>query len=238
MLLLLLRDEAFDDFPDIRQHVLRFFASTSAIVHGRDHPLSIILLHMQDTEILLQSSRPIFELMTDVFRSYPVTNAATWRVRLGLCDLLRRQGSYEAAESVALKLLKEFQISPSPTQKHTRVALRRLANIYSDWGDEPRAEQMYQATLAQGRLELGEDFPDDCSIFTFRGLAYSYEKQGDYVRSEINRHCALEGALNEWGAGSEDAIICMLELEETVRKQGKKLQGWEQRRKIILGGHV
>jgi hypothetical protein len=97
---------------------------------------------------------------------------------------------------------------------------------------------MYRATLEKGRLDLGEDFPDDCSIFAFRNLANLYEKQGDYLRSETNWRCALDGALNEWGAGSEDTILCMLKLEEILRKQGKTLQGWEKRRKMIFGGYV
>jgi tetratricopeptide (TPR) repeat protein len=238
VLLLLFRDESFDNFLEIRQHVLGFFANTSKILHGRDHPLSTILLHMQDADILLQSCSPVLELMTDMLQSYVSSNAATWRVRLGLCDLLRRQGSYEAAESVALKLLKDYEDFGDPAQNHTRVTLRRLGNIYSDWGDEDRAESTYHATLEKGRLDLGEDFPDDCGIFAFRSLACLYEKQGDYLRSESNWRAALDGALNEWGTDSEVTILCVLKLEDVLRKQGKELSGWEQRLKGILSGHV
>jgi tetratricopeptide (TPR) repeat protein len=238
VLLLLFRDESFDNFLKIKQHVLSFFANTSKILHGRDHPLSTILLHMQDADILLQSCSPVLELMADMLQSYASSSAATWRVRLGLCDLLRRQRSYEAAESIALKLLKDYEDFGDPVQKHTRVTLRRLGNIYSDWGDEGRAESTYHATLEKGRFDLGEDFPDDCGIFAFRSLACLYEKQGDYLRSESNWRAALDGALNEWGADSEVTILCLLKLEDVLRKQGKELSGCEQRLKAILSDHV
>lgn len=238
VLLLFFRDESFDKFPEIRQHVLGFFAGTSRILHGRNHPLSTILLHAQDVEILLQSCSPVFELMTDIFKSYALNNAATWRVRLGFCEILRRQRSYDAAESVALKLLKGCEDSGDPVQKHARATLRCLGHIYFDWGDESRAESLYQTTLEKGRLDLGEDFPDDCSIFAFQGLAYLYSKQGDYVRSETNWRAALDGAVNEWGAGSEETILCLLKLEEVLQNQRKELRGWEQRLKVMFGGHV
>jgi hypothetical protein len=200
VLYLFFSDQLFNDFPELRQHLLHFFAKTSFIVHGKENPLSLILFHAQDLEVLFGSTMPVFELMKDIFKNNLVQRGIeVWCLKVGSIAVLRRRGDYEAAESTSLKLLAESEELNCPIHNQTRADMRRLGRLYLDGGMERSGDALYQEALNRRRLHLDDDFRDKRYILAIQNLATVYSKRRCYSLDEVCWRAMLDGLGTSWG---------------------------------------
>ncbi len=133
MLYMLFCDTLFDEYPELKRHLLRYFANTAVATLGSEHPLSRVIFHMQDVGVLSGSSRPVLELMTEAFKNhFGCATTEGWHLKCGICYLLKRQKDYRSRKSFALKLIAEYEEVKGSADLNSGIIFRRSSHVYRD----------------------------------------------------------------------------------------------------------
>jgi tetratricopeptide (TPR) repeat protein len=215
-------------FPGLRTDLLRFFTKSSAGKLGCNHPISIVLYHLQEQQIFADAVRPVLEVLVDAFGENldPANDDDYWNTRIGYCVSLRDQREYAAAESHGLRFLKQSEEAFGRLHQRTRDLLHELACIHYHQGHYGLAEIEYQDVVQRGREDLGNKFPDAGCIYALRQLAWIYEDQGDFAQSEECWRAALTGTIDGWGMEDQMTIYTIIQLEESFKNQGMDPEAW------------
>src|SRR5436305_10496808 len=96
--------------PDLRAHILRFFMKASALKLGCNHPISIVLYHLQEQQILEDVTLIAFDVIMDVAReNLDPKDVEVCRLRRLYCTLLKRRLQWAAVESWGQRFLKQYE---------------------------------------------------------------------------------------------------------------------------------
>jgi tetratricopeptide (TPR) repeat protein len=219
------RDWTF--FPGLRTYLLRFFTKSSAGKLGCNHPISVVLYHLQEQQIFADAVRPVFEVLLDALgENLDPANHDFWEIRSKYCFSLIEQREYAAAESYGLRFLKQSEEVFGRLHWRTRDLLRELASINYDQERYDLAEIEYQDAVQRGREDLGNEFPDAGCIYALRRLAWVHEVQGNFAQSEECWRAALTGTINAWGMEDGLTIYMIIQLEESFKRQGMDPEAW------------
>ena len=225
---------AFNDFGmtlqlDLRAHVLRFFTKASATKLGCNHPISVVLYHLQEPQILADIVTIAFEVLIDlVGGKLDPQNLEIWSLRHYYCGILVNQGDYAAAESYGQRLLKQCEEVFGRFHWQRRYFLDELARIHYFQGFFELAERECQDILQQGREELGDQFPDMVCIYALKRLAWIWQELGDFTQSEEYWRQALTGVIKVMGVEEVFTIYFLMDLEESFKDQGMDPEAWLQ----------
>lgn len=216
-------------FPGLSTYLLRFFTKVSAGKLGCNHPISVVLYHLQEQQVFAEVTSPVFEVLMDEFgESLGPTNFESWALRYYYCNVLGEQGEYAAAESHGLCFLKQSEEAFGRLHWRTRGLLLNLADIHFLEEQYDLAKLEFQDVVQRGREDLGDEFPDTGCIIALRQLALIYEVPGDFSRSEEYWRAALTGAISEWGMEDEATTYIIIQLEESFKNQSMDPEAWLQ----------
>jgi tetratricopeptide (TPR) repeat protein len=214
-------------FPGLRTYLLRFFTKSSAGKLGCNHPISVILYHLQEQQIFADAARPVFEVLVDAFgENLDPPNDYSWNIKRHYCMSLRQQREYAAAESHGLRFLKQSEEAFGRLHWLTRAFLQELANIHHLQKHCDLAEIEYQDVVQRGREDLGNEFSDMGCISALWQLALIYEDEGDFAQSEECWRAVLTGAVDGWGMEDPMTIYIVIQLEESFKIQGMDPEAW------------
>lgn len=178
-------DDDWTFFPGLRTYLLRFLTKSSAGKLGCNHPISVVLYHLQEQQISADAVRPVFEVLVDAFgENIDPANDDSWDTRRDYCFSLRDQGEYAAAESHGLRFLKQSEEAFGRLHWRTRDFLQELAETHYRQEHYDLAEIEYQDAVQRGREDLGNKFPDWPCAYALEQLAWIYEARGDFAQSE------------------------------------------------------
>jgi tetratricopeptide (TPR) repeat protein len=214
---------------DLSKRLLQFFTKLSVAKLGCNHPISIILYHLQEKQIFADTIGPAYEVLMDVSEeSFSPTNGELWLTKRLYGNILRQREDYAAAELRTLRSLKQCEEALGRLHWYTRNILVGLSHIHLFQGLYKRAERGYQDVLQRGREDLGGEFPDDTCVFALRGLAWIWQDRGDFAQSGEYWREALAGALELWSMEDDWTIDIIVQLEESFKNQGKDPESWLQ----------
>jgi len=214
-------------FPALRTYLLRFFTKASARKLGCNHPISVVLYHLQEPQIFADAVRPVFEVLVDAFgENLDPADDDAWETRGHYCISLRKQGEYAAAKSHGLRFLKQSEEAFGRLHWRTRDLLHQLANLHYKQEHYDLAEIDYRDAVQRGREDLGKEFPDAGCIYALWQLAWIYEAQGDFAQSEECWRAALTGTINLRGMEDQMTIYMIIQLEESFKGQGMDPEAW------------
>jgi tetratricopeptide (TPR) repeat protein len=222
-------DSDWTTYRDISTHLLRFFTKVSVTRFGCNHPISIILYHLQEHQILTDAVTPAFEILMDVFgENGNPTDEEIWSIKANYCLLLTNRGDYAAAESYATRSLKQCGEVYGRLHWRTRMHLLELGDVYYCQSLYEPAERQYKDILQRGREDLGHEFPDDECIFALQHSAWICEERGDFAQSEDYWRAVLAGAIINWSMEDERATYLIAELEKSLKYHGMDPEAWLQ----------
>jgi hypothetical protein len=221
-------DDDWAMHSDLSAHILRFFTKIAAARLGCNHPICIVLYHLQGQELFGDAVRPVFEVLMDLFEEDShSTVREVWDLKVCHCCIMRKYGGYFAAKSTCLRALKRSEDVYGRLHWRTRSFLNMLGTIHHAQGLHDLAEAKFQDALQRGREDPRGDFPDEDSVSTLQILAVIYESRG-FVQSEEYWREALDGAIKVWGIEDECTIYLVNELERSFKRQGKDPEAWLQ----------
>ena len=228
-LLFVFSDRDWTMYPDLSTHILRFFTKTSAAKLGCNHPLSIVLYHFQEQQVFTDTVRPALEVLMNVFgENLDPISEEFWYIKEDYCTMLRDRGDYVVAQSHGLRFLKQSEEVYGRLHLRTRYILLEIGYNHYHLGLDDLAEAEYLDVLQRGREDLGDDFPDRNCIDALQGLAWLYERQGNFVRREECWRAALGGTIEKWGMENVFTTYVIIELEDSLRNQGMDPEAWLQ----------
>lgn len=214
---------------DLYWRLLQFFTKLSAAKLGCNHPISIVLYHLQEQRTLADAIRPTFEVLMGVCEeNLSPTNEELWQLKVVYCNTLIQLGDDATAESYALRSLKQCEEANGRLHLRTRELLVELGDLYRYQRLYELAESGYQDALQRGREELGDKFPGIICIYAFQGLAWIWEKRGDFAQSEEYWREVLALSLAVWDIEDELPIYIIAQLERSFRNQSKDPEAWLQ----------
>jgi hypothetical protein len=214
--------------PDLRAHLLRFFTKIAAATLGCNHPICIVLYHLQGQELFPDAVRPAFEVLMDLFEEDPHGMVGeVWNLKEYYCRIMKRQGDYFAAQSICLRALKQSEDVYGRLHWRTRSFLCELGAIDHAHGLHDLAEAKFQDVSQREREDPKGNFPDEDGVYALHMLASIYENR-DFVQGEEYWREALEGAIKVWGRGNKYTIYLASELERSFKRQGKDPGAWLQ----------
>lgn len=213
---------------DLSAHLLRFFTKMAAARLGCNHPICIVLYHLQGQELFTHAVRPVFEVLMNLFEEDPHGTAdEVWNLKEYYCRIMQKQRDYFTAKSICLRALKQSEEVQGRLHWRTRSFLYELGMIHHAQGLHDLAEAEFQDVLQRGREDPRGDFPDEDGVYALRMLASIY-KNRDFVQSEGYWREAIQGAIKVWGGGDEYTIYLVSELERSFTRQGKDPESWLQ----------
>ena len=206
---LLFSDDRWQNFPDLRFNILRFFAEMSVDVLGEDSLLSTIIRLSRSPAVFQGSSQKVLQEVLDLSR-FPLVKDTNevGPLKRAECDILRVNHDYAGAEKVAKALIAECEVLHGLYHDETRRALRRLAHVYLDQNRYREAENVYLDVIYRSHQELADNYLDDSCIFAYQNLAYIYDKQGDLGRAKTFWRIAYGGNVYLFGANYYDTQYC------------------------------
>jgi hypothetical protein len=145
--------------PDLRAHILRFFMKASALKLGYNHPISIVLYHLQEQQILEDVTIMAFEVLMDVAReNLDPTDLEVWHLREIYCRILKKRLQWAAAESCGQRFLKQYEDVLGQFHVYSRHLLLGLGCANYEQGLSELAERQLQDVLQRGREDLEDRF--------------------------------------------------------------------------------
>jgi tetratricopeptide (TPR) repeat protein len=224
-----LSDHKWTKHLDLSMRLLQFFTKSSAAKLGCNHPISIVLYHLQEKRIFADTIRPAYEVLMDVSEeSFSPTSEELWLTKYLYGNILRQREGYAAAELHTLRSLKQCEEVLGRLHWHTRNFLVELSDLYLFQGLYELAGRGYQDVLQRGREDLGGEFPDHTCVYALRGLAWIWQDRGDFARSEEYWREALAGAVELWSMEGDWTIYMIVQLEASFKGQGKDPEPWLQ----------
>ncbi len=131
--------------------------------------------------LILENERVIRDGKSGKNKKYWVQHPARFTL-INLARLYKRQGIYEKAETLYLRLLSIDEKAIGPENPNTASTLMELANVYKDQGKYNKAEPLYQRALSIKEKSLG---PEHSGTGTaLNNLASLYAIQGKYNKAE------------------------------------------------------
>lgn len=214
---------------DLSAHLLRFFTKMAAARLGCNHPICIVLYHLQGRELLTDAVRPVFEVLMNLFEEnlHGIVDEV-WNLKVYYCRIMQKQRDYFTAKSICLRALKQSEEVYGRLHWLTRIFLHELGMIHHAQGLYDVAEAEFQDVLRRGREDPRGGFPDENCVYSLQMLASTYENR-DFMQSEQYWREALEGAIKVWGRGDEYTIYLASELERSFQRRGKDPEAWFQR---------
>jgi hypothetical protein len=223
-------DNDWSLYPDLRTHVLRFFTKVSAARLGCNHPMSIVLYHMQEQDIFASAVTPAYEVLMDVSgENLSPEHEEVWRIKDNYCSMLRRRGEYAAVDSHGLRFLNQCEEVFGRLHWRTRSLLLELGDVHHWQGLHEIAECEYQDILQRAREDLGDEFPDDLCIYALQHLAMISEDRGDVAQSKEYWRQMLAGAIKKLGMHDERTTHLTVLLEKSFRRQAIDPDAWLQK---------
>lgn len=190
-------------FGEARQRILNFSASMSSKILGSEHPLSITLAHLQDVKCLDKSAEPSLRYLVQILpKRLGHGHQEVLLLQDSLAVILIRQERYEKAEAVLINAAAESESYHGFHHEHTRIYLRRLANMYlhqEKWakGEETcknilhRDELAVEAALIEYENEQIHSHTarprpalKESSVRTMQDLAFLAAQRGDFDECE------------------------------------------------------
>jgi len=215
--------------PDLRAHILRFFMKASALKWGCNHPISIILYHLQEQQILEDVTLIAFEVIMDIAReNLDPTDVEVCYLGEFYCRILNNRFQWAALESWGQRFLKQYEDVLGQFHLYCRELLFELSFASYEQGLGELAERQLQDVLQRGREGLEDQFPDWTCINALRILALIWEDRGDFTQSEYYWRQMLAGSIKEWGEKDELTFSYLAELERSFKYQGKDPEAWLQ----------
>jgi hypothetical protein len=212
---------AFDDrdlalYPDLSAHILRFFTTASATKLGCKHPVTIILYHLQEPQILADVVTMALEVLMDV--AGEKLDPEVWSLKDFYCSILRWRGEYAAAESYGQRFLKQFEEVFGRFHRRTRDFQAAVSVHHFFQRLDELAEREYQDIRQRGHEDLGYRFQNRFCIHALRPLAWIWEERGDFTQSEEYWRQALAGAIEVWGVDHTFTAYLLVYLKESFVK--------------------
>jgi hypothetical protein len=222
-------DNDWSMYPDLRTHVLRFFTKVSAARLGCNHPMSIVLYHMQEQDIFADAVTPTYEVLMGVSgENLSPKHDELWRIKDNYCSMLRRRGDYAAVDSHGLRFLNQCEAVFGRLHWRTRSLLLELGDVHHWQGLHEIAECEYQDILQRAREDLGDEFPDEYCIYALQHLAMISEDRGDVAQSQEYWRQMLAGAIKKLGMHDERTTHLTVLLEKSFRRQAVDPEVWLQ----------
>jgi len=224
-----LSDPKWAKHLDLSMRLLQFFTKSSAAKLGCNHPISIVLYHLQEKRTFADTVRPAYEVLMDASEeSLSPTSEELWLTKSRYGNILRQREDYAAAELHALRSLKQCEEVLGRLHWYTRNILVELSHLYRFQGLCKLSEPGYQDVLQRGREDLGGEFPDHTCVYALRGLAGIWQERGDFARSEEYWREVLAGAVELWSMEDDRTICIIIQLEASFKDQGKDPEPWLQ----------
>ena len=217
LIYLLFSDDRWQHFTDLRIAILKYFADMSAITLGKSHQLSVIIRLCKDPVVLCNSGHRIHEVLAAIFREYARRTAARTS-ELRLSD--REEIEYVVAKREAEAIFSHSETSQGRFGKETRKALQRLAHIHISHGNYTAGQTIFLDVIERGRVERGDDYLDEPSIFSHQNLACLSDMQGDLERAEAHWILAFHGAVHQLGLDHYETQYCRHNLDCVRLRRG------------------
>ncbi|CAK7206327.1 hypothetical protein SEUCBS139899_009116 [Sporothrix eucalyptigena] len=229
MIRLLLRTfggEGWDRLPMLRACLLRHFGDISAVRLGRRHPLSIVLLYLQDKDVIEGALEQAFLVLLDTLEKKltPADNEIHF-LRVDLCFLLRERQNYTTAERYGLRFLTETERIHGRSHVATRGFLLKVGDIYLHQKLYEQAIQVFNDVLDRSNDALGTDL-DITGLYAHRNLGWIYEELKHDMTSEYHWKAVVGGALRIWGVGTEKFMYFAAQARESMCRQGFNTGVW------------
>jgi tetratricopeptide (TPR) repeat protein len=216
-------------FPDFRAHIQRFFMKVSATTLGCNHPISVVLYHLQEPQILEDVTKIAFEVLMDVVgENAEPANPEVWSLRDFYCVTLQWRREWAAAESYGQRFLKQCEEVFGRVHWRTLCFLLSIGRAHYHQGLYELAEREFQDLLQRERTDLGDQFPNWSGLCALQQLAWIWEGRGDFTQSEEYWRQALAGAIKVWGVEDDLTIFLFMDLEQSLKHQGKDPEAWLQ----------
>ncbi|KAI3326639.1 hypothetical protein HD806DRAFT_487751 [Xylariaceae sp. AK1471] len=226
LLLRIFGGEGWDRFPELRDAILRHFASVSEARLGRCHPLSVILSHLQDEGVLQGASEQVFLVLKDKLdKALDPADDEVRFLKVDLCLLLREQRKYNAAKRYGLHFVAEAERKHGHCHAATRGFLLKVGDIYLHQKLHNQAIHIFTDVLSRTYSMLGVDI-DIVGVYAHRNLGWIYEELNDKVTSEYHWKVVVGAALRMWGARAEKFAYFAAEARESLRRQDFDEEVW------------
>ncbi|RMZ82725.1 hypothetical protein DV738_g1505, partial [Chaetothyriales sp. CBS 135597] len=203
----------WEQFESLRHQLLNYLAQMASEVLGDEHPISSILKHCSQGNVLQQCAERALETMIEVAEllSLPA-HPDVLIIKRSLSVILRRQKNYVKSEKILLDAINDSELLNGPHAKETRRCLRRLGHLFMEQRRWKEAEEVYQRILdsAPGKSEFQENWiPDEISVYTYQHLASMYSDMGDLDKSRYWLVQELIAAIKRWGLEGEYTTECL-----------------------------
>jgi tetratricopeptide (TPR) repeat protein len=230
ILLEILEDENWEDFPEVKIQILRFFTRVSVTKVGCKHPLSILLFHLQNDVVLSAVSETALQQMIAILQDDGNEYSASEVRHLEryYAESLRRHKNYSAAEYHARKNLERYQEVYGRLTEHGCNLLCELAYINENLGHWELAESQYEDVLQRSQEVLDAGGRDTFSVWALRGLGMVYMRRGDSSGAEEKFQDVLRIALSSWGLEDEYTEFLIGETAESISRLGIDADAWLQ----------
>lgn len=134
-----------------------------------------------------------------------------------LAALSKRQGKYNEAEAILIKLLEIQENSASIPCASKAITLNDLGVIYKRLGQYERSIMYFSESL---RLKQSCLDPEDPSItISLNNLAGVYMKQKDYMRADSLYTAAIKIKIKRYGPNHPSTLLARNNLAELYRQQ-------------------
>lgn len=202
------------DFTDIRLNLLRYLTKLAAARLGCQHPLTIVLFHFMNDDVLNQSIGRIIQLLIATLDK----GAPLLQQSMCIFDRAYRgrpidERQCSQAQAPALRHERAVKFDHAENVSMNSAVLRQEGIKYADEAVED-AEQDYWKSIAIAEVRFGHAFPDSVGVEAVSRLARLYLSGGFYTISQRLCLAALE---NPWTTLPEpDATDIRLALKATL----------------------
>jgi hypothetical protein len=236
VLINILNNPDITDFPGLKIQLLRYFTKRTVVKLGCKHPLSVILFHLQESEIFVAALEPAFLQMIAILEeNLDQTAVEISTLKAMYVFTLWGRGDHTASESRLQRYLEQSEVAFGRTHPHTRAFLRWLGSLNCFKGFYELAESKFEDVLRRGRDYFESKYIDTHSIYTYAELARICEGRGDFAQCEVYWQAALTGALQQWGMDDAFTMMYINEVEDSLWTQGVDPEAWLQEHFGISG---
>ena len=228
ILLKISSDPQWARFPELRKRILRFVTKMSANQLGAYNPVTVILFHLLDEEVLSIAIRPILEVLIDLQSAFDAGNWKLAALKRNLVTFLTYNvNDLATAEVAATSNLKYCESIYGRVHRRTRRCILQLGAIYQASRQYRRAFETYRDVIDRDGVSAGHAALDWISITACRSLAVVYEAQGDVRGSADCWRVALSNTEMNYGLDTAASKAFVAKLKEAFgRRQGKDAELW------------
>ena len=226
ILLKILSEAQWAHFPELRKLVFRFFAKMSAKQLGVSNPLTVVLFHLLDEEVLSVAVRPLLEVLIDLQSAVDLENWRLAALKRNLVTFLTYHvNDLVTAEALGISNVQHCELVWGCDHRRTRRCILQLGAIYHAKRQYREAFERYKDVIDRDEICDGQTL-DWISITACRSLANVYESQGDMQASESCWRVALSNTEIKYGMETAASKSLIAKSKEAFGRQGKDSELW------------